>query len=206
MIHPATSVAKVRTMAFALVNGVRLYYEEAGSGTPMIFVHEFAGETASWSPQLRFFGRRYRTIAFNARGYPPSDVPEDPSLYSQAQAVEDLRGVLDYLQIERAHVVGLSMGGFAALHFGLVYPARAFSLVVAGAGYGSKIEDRHGFRPDFAASVSRFESEPMKDVSASYANGPGRQQFPGKNPRGWGGGWDLLTPQTTKRQPPTQRP
>jgi len=192
-------------MAFALVNGVRLYYEEAGSGTPMIFVHEFAGETASWSPQLRFFGRRYRTIAFNARGYPPSDVPEDPSLYSQAQAVEDLRGVLDYLQIERAHVVGLSMGGFAALHFGLVYPARAFSLVVAGAGYGSKIEERDAFRADCAAMVSRFESEPMKDVAASYANGPARQQFRDKDPRGWEEFRDLLTRQSAKGHALTMR-
>src|SRR5213594_3789504 len=137
MIHPATSVAKVRTMAFALVNGVRLYYEEAGSGTPMIFVHEFAGETASWSPQLRFFGRRYRTIAFNARGYPPSDVPEDPGAYSQQQAADDIKGVLDALGIAKAHVCGLSMGGLATLHFGLCYPDRALSLVVAGAGYGS---------------------------------------------------------------------
>ena len=66
-------------MARALVNGVNLSYEDVGQGVPMIFVHEFAGETASWAPQVRFFARRYRTIAYNARGYPPSDVPEDPA-------------------------------------------------------------------------------------------------------------------------------
>ena len=57
-------------------DGVKLYYEEAGQGTPILFVHEFMGEYRSWEPQLRYFSRRYRCIAYNARGYPPSDVPE----------------------------------------------------------------------------------------------------------------------------------
>ena len=87
-------------MARALVNGVHLYYEDVGQGVPMIFVHEFAGEVASWKPQVQFFARRYRTIAYNARGYPPSDVPEDPAVYSQGQAAEDIRGMLDALKIQ----------------------------------------------------------------------------------------------------------
>ena len=69
--------------------GVRLRYLEAGQGTPLVFVHEFAGDAESWQPQLRFFARRYRAIVFNARGYPPSDVPEDPEAYSQQQAAEN---------------------------------------------------------------------------------------------------------------------
>ena len=93
--------------------------EEAGQGVPLVFVHEFAGDARSWHLQARHFARRYRTIAFNARGYPPSDVPEDPGLYSQDHAVEDIRGLLDALGIERAHVCGLSMGGYATLLFGL---------------------------------------------------------------------------------------
>src|SRR3954467_7806283 len=64
-------------------DGIRLYYEETGAGTPLIFVHEFAGDTRSWEPQVRHFARRYRCITFNARGYPPSDVPQTPSQYSQ---------------------------------------------------------------------------------------------------------------------------
>ena len=98
-----------------------------------MFVHEFAGEAQSWNPQLNFFARRYRAIAFNARGYPPSDVPDDASAYSQAQAAADIVGVLDGLGIAKAHVCGLSMGGYAALHFGLSYPERALSITVAGA-------------------------------------------------------------------------
>ncbi len=117
-------------------DGVNLYYEETGQGTPVIFVHEFAGDFRSWEPQIRHFSRRYRCITFNARGYPPSDVPDDPEMYSQDRARDDILAVLDGLGIDAAHIVGLSMGGFAALHFGLNTPDRALSLVVAGCGYG----------------------------------------------------------------------
>jgi pimeloyl-ACP methyl ester carboxylesterase len=192
-------------MPNALVNGVCLYYEEIGRGVPMIFVHEFAGECKSWSPQVRFFGRRYRVVTFNARGYPPSDVPEDPSLYSQAQAVEDIRGVLDHLQIDKAHVVGLSMGGFATLHFGLLFPERARSLVVAGAGYGSKPEEREVFRRDCATVAERFEREGMEKVAATYALGPTRMQFRDKDPQGWEEFRDLLKQQSAKGHALTMR-
>ena len=63
-------------------DGVKLYYEEGGSGTPVVFVHEFAGDCRSWEPQMRAFARRYRCIAFNARGFPPSDVPDETSHHS----------------------------------------------------------------------------------------------------------------------------
>jgi pimeloyl-ACP methyl ester carboxylesterase len=105
--------------------GAKLYYEEAGSGHPLLFVHEVAGDHRSWEAQLRFFARRYRCIAYNARGYPPSDVPDDVESYRQEQEADDAAAVLDHLKIERAHVVGLSMGGFATLHFGLRHPRRA---------------------------------------------------------------------------------
>ena len=183
-------------MAHALVNGVRLYYEDVGAGLPMIFVHEFAGEAASWAPQVRFFARRYRTIAYNARGYPPSDVPEDPAAYSQMQAAEDIRGMLDALKIDRAHIVGLSMGGYATLHFGLHYPERALSLVVAGAGYGSKPDERDGFRRDSATIVERFERDGMQKVADIYAIGPTRVQFRDKDPVGWQEFYDLLAKQS----------
>ncbi len=192
-------------MAHAVVNGVRLYYEEAGQGLPMVFVHEFAGEAASWAPQMRFFSRRYRCIAYNARGYPPSDVPEDPAAYSQQQAAEDIRGLLDALKIDKAHVVGLSMGGYATLHFGLMYPNRALSLVVAGAGYGSKPEEREGFKKDSATIVERFEREGMAKVADTYSMGPTRVQFRDKDPLGWQEFHALLTKQSAKGHALTMR-
>jgi pimeloyl-ACP methyl ester carboxylesterase len=170
-------------MPHASVDGVRLYYEEVGEGEPLVFVHEFAGEAESWRPQVQFFARRYRTVAYNARGYPPSDVPDDPAAYSQERAVEDIRGVLDHLGIRTAHLCGLSMGGYAVLHFGLTYPQRARSLVVAGCGYGSG--DREAFRRDSAQVVKRFEEEGMPRVADWYSRGPTRVQFLDKDPKGW---------------------
>ncbi|MEJ1976585.1 MAG: alpha/beta hydrolase [Acetobacteraceae bacterium] len=126
-------------------DGVHLHYEETGSGTPVIFVHEFAGDLRSWEPQLRHFGRRYRAIAYSARGYPPSDIPESPRAYSQDHAADDILAVLDAAGVERAHVVGLSMGGFATLHFGFRHAARALSLCVAGCGYGAEPGQRERF-------------------------------------------------------------
>ena len=192
-------------MAHAVVNGVRLYYEEVGQGVPMVFVHEFAGEVASWAPQVRFFARRYRTIAYNARGYPPSDVPDDPAAYSQAQAAEDIRGLLDALKIQKAHVVGLSMGGYATLHFGLMYPERALSLVVGGAGYGSKPDERDGFKRDSASIVERFEREGMAAVADTYAFGPTRVQFLDKDPVGFKEFHDLLRKGSAKGHALTMR-
>ena len=151
-------------MPHVKVGTVRLYYEEVGQGLPLVFVHEFAGEAQSWNPQMNFFARRYRAIAFNARGYPPSDVPDDVSAYSQAQAAADIVGVLDGLGIAKAHVCGLSMGGYATLHFGLSYPDRALSIAVAGAGYGSGT-DRETFHKDTELIARRFEAEGMAKVA-----------------------------------------
>jgi pimeloyl-ACP methyl ester carboxylesterase len=192
-------------MAHAVVNGIRLYYEEAGQGLPMVFVHEFAGEAASWAPQMRFFARRYRAIAYNARGYPPSDVPEDPAAYSQQQAADDIRGLLDALKIQKAHVVGLSMGGYATLHFGLTYPDRALSLMVGGAGYGSKADEREGFKRDSASIVERFEREGMEKVADTYAVGPTRVQFQDKDPVGFKEFHDLLRKGSAKGHALTMR-
>ena len=119
-------------MPKALVNGVNLHYEIHGSGVPLVLCHEFAGDYRSWDPQVNFFARRYQVITYNARGYPPSDVPEDVAAYSQAIATDDIAGLMRALKIPRAHVCGLSMGGYATLHFGLRYPEMALSLVVAG--------------------------------------------------------------------------
>jgi pimeloyl-ACP methyl ester carboxylesterase len=166
-------------------DGVRLYYEETGSGTPVVFVHEFADDHRGYEWQLRHFGRRYRAIAYNARGYPPSDVPEDPDRYSQARARDDIRAVLDAFAIDKAHVVGISMGGFATLHFGFAYPDRALSLVVAGCGYGAEPGKRQQFHDETAKTIALIEREGMAVASRSYAQGPSRVQFENKDPRGW---------------------
>ena len=100
-------------------DGVALHYEETGSGTPVVFVHEFGGDHRSWEPQVRLLLaplplhrlQRARLSAFGGAG--------GLERYSQERARDDIRGVLDGLKIERAHIVGLSMGAFATLHFGM---------------------------------------------------------------------------------------
>jgi pimeloyl-ACP methyl ester carboxylesterase len=166
-------------------DGVRLYCEEAGAGTPVVFVHEFAGDLRSWEPQLRYFSRRYRCIAFNARGYPPSDVPEDFERYSQARARDDIRAVLDALNVERAHVVGLSMGAFATLHFGMAYGKRALSLTVAGGGYGTHPAQYRQFQEDSKKHAAFIQREGMGRFADYYGLGPTRVQFQNKDSRGF---------------------
>jgi pimeloyl-ACP methyl ester carboxylesterase len=166
-------------------DGVRLFYDEAGSGAPLVFVHEFAGDHRSWEPQVRYFSRRYRCIAYNARGYPPSDVPEDFQRYSQERARDDVRAVLDALHIERAHIVGLSMGAFATLHFGMHYPKRAVSLVVAGGGTGAHPAAYRSFQEDSKKNADFMRREGMARFAATYGLGPTRVQFQNKDPRGF---------------------
>ena len=185
-------------------DGVKLYYEEVGSNTPIVFVHEFAGDIRSWEPQMRHFCRRYRCIAFNARGYPPSDVP-DGEKYSQQRACDDIKAVIDALKIDNAHVVGLSMGGFAALHFGFTYPDRTRSLVVAGCGYGASPNTRTQFAAETEAAARRFEEIGMAEAAAAYALGPSRVQFQNKDPRGWREFVDQLAEHSTRGAALTMR-
>lgn len=166
-------------------DGVKLYYEETGTGLPIVFVHEFAGDYRAYESQVRHFSRSYRCIAYNARGYPPSDVPDDVEHYSQDRARDDIRAVLDALRIDKAHIVGLSMGGFATLHFGFTYPERARSLVIAGCGYGAVPDKRAQFVAETEAAAARFESMSMAQAAESYAQAPSRVQLQNKDPRGF---------------------
>ncbi len=166
-------------------DGTRLHVEEAGSGTPIVFVHEFGGDHRSWEPQMRHFTRRYRCITYGARGYPPSDVPTDVERYSQAIATDDIADVMSALGIEKAHIVGLSMGGFATLHFGLRYPQRALSLVVAGAGYGAEKPLEEYFRNVSLEVARKFEELGAVEFSKIYSTAASRIVFQVKDPRGW---------------------
>lgn len=171
-------------MPFISSGPVRLYYEEAGSGHPMVFVHEFSGDGRSWEPQVRHFSRRYRCTTFNARGYPPSDVPEDLAAYSQEQAVGDVLSVLDERDCDEAILAGLSMGGFTALHVALQHPDRVRALIIGGVGYGSTPDGDDDWRDDVEALASRYNSDP-EATAASHAEAPGRIPFRDKDPRGW---------------------
>jgi pimeloyl-ACP methyl ester carboxylesterase len=166
-------------------DNVKLYYEETGSGAPLLFVHEFAADQRNWETQVRFFSRLYRCITFSARGYPPSDVPEHPGSYSQAHARDDVVAVLDHLKIDQAHIVGLSQGGFATLHVALASPQRARSITLAGTGSGAPPQQRDQFRAEAAAMADLIQANGMEVAAQRYALGATRVQLQNKDPRGW---------------------
>lgn len=163
--------------------GVCLYYEEAGSGTPILFVHEFAADYRSWEPQMRFFARRHRCITFSARGYKPSDVPPSADVYAYPYFMRDAVAILDHLGIAKAHVVGLSMGGYTTLQIGLNHPDRALSLTLAGTGSGADNADE--FHRGSIEIAKQFETQGSAAVAASYGMGPSRLPFALKDPRGF---------------------
>lgn len=170
-------------MATATIDGVQIYYEVTGEGEPLVWSHEFAGDHRSWAPQVRSFARRYRVITYSNRGYPPSAVPDDPAAYSQERLVDDLRGLLEHLGIERAHIGGLSMGGNVALNFALTYPERCRSATIAGCGTGSNDPDL--FQAEGRRLIGAIERDGMAAFADVYSRGPVRRQFARKDPLGW---------------------
>jgi pimeloyl-ACP methyl ester carboxylesterase len=168
-------------------DGVRLYYEEAGSGSAVVFVHEYAGDWRTWEPQMRYFARAHRCVTYSQRGYPPSDIPDDPGKYSQDRFRDDVIAVMDALKIGKAHVVGHSMGAATALHVGIHYPQRCLSVTAAGCGYGSSPDSQvvEATRATSRETGKMFASETMAVAAARYGDGPTRQAHKNKDPRGY---------------------
>jgi pimeloyl-ACP methyl ester carboxylesterase len=168
-------------------DGAQLYYEEAGIGTSVIFVHEFAGDYRTWEPQMRAFSRSHRCVTFSARGYPPSDVPDDPSRYGQDIARADVVAIMDALGITKAHVVGHSMGAYTALHVGIRHPERCISVTAAGCGWGSVADPaaREAMRKVAVENAKLFTDNDIATAAASYADTPTRLTHKYKDPRGF---------------------
>ena len=166
-------------------NGVEIYYQVAGEGYPLVMAHEFAGDITSWEPQVNYFSRRYRVITYCHRGYPPSEVPNDPEAYSQDLQVEDLYRLLQYLGIEQAHIGGLSMGGTLTVGFAIAHPEMCRSLVIASAGAGSDSGDRERLVASWQSLSESMMTEGMEKFADGYARGAERLQFLRKDPVGW---------------------
>ena len=172
-------------MPYAQADGARLYYEETGRGHPIVFVHEFGADHREWETQVRWFAREYRCVTYAARGYPPSDVPDGDAAYGHRHAADDIAAVLRHLAIERAHVVGLSMGAYAALLFGLRHPAMATALVLAGCGSGSVPAERASFQAQTNETAAQFLARGAAEIAPQLASSPSRVQLQNKDPRGW---------------------
>ena len=167
-------------------DGTRLYYEETGRGTPVVFVHEYAGDYRSWEAQMRYFSRSHRCVTYSQRGYPPSEVPEDGARYGQDIARDDVIALMDALKIDKAHVVGHSMGAYTALHVGIHIPKRCISVVAAGCGWGSTpdVKKREEMKALAAETGKMFAEEGIAKASEKYADAPMRQAQKNKDPRG----------------------
>jgi len=170
-------------MPTATVNGVKLYYEVTGEGFPLVLGHEFMGTAKSWEPQVRFFSRRYQVITYNYRGFPPSEVPEEPAAYSQELLVEDLYQLLRHLGIKQAYIGGLSMGGNIALNFGIVHPEMAKAIIVAATGAGTT--DHEQFVAEAEQVAQLYETEGVKAVAELLTRKTPRVQLLRKDPKGW---------------------
>ena len=172
-------------MPYAVTSdNVRLYFEEAGSGTPIIFLHEFAADHTNWEPQMRYFSRGHRCIAYSARGYTPSDVPPSKEVYTYKHFYSDALAVLDHLKIAKAHFIGLSMGSYSSLQIGLNNPGRALSLTLAGVGSGSSLENLDAFRKQCQANGEQYETIGAAEVAKVTRETPSRNPFLLKDPRG----------------------
>ncbi len=168
-------------------DGVRLYAEETGTGTPIVFIHEYAGDWRTWEPQMRFFSRAHRCVTYSQRGYPPSDVPTDPGKYGQNLTRDDVITLMDALKIDKAHIVGHSMGALTALLVGIKYPERCLSVTAAGCGYGSSPDAKvvEQTREASRETAKMFETLDFPTAAARYADGATRQTQKYKDPRGF---------------------
>lgn len=171
--------------SISAADGVNLYYEEVGTGAPVVFVHEFAGDYRTWEPQMSYFSRAHRCVTFSARGYLPSDVPTEPVRYGQDIACADVIALMDALDITKAHVVGHSMGAYTALHVGLRHPERCLSVAALGCGWGSSPAERDASVKLCEDIAAMFEFEPIEVAAEKYANFAMRHSFKAKDPRGF---------------------
>jgi len=161
-------------------DGTRIHCEESGAGTPVVFVHEYGGSCRSFDLQVAAFRQRFRCVAFNARGYPPSAIPPTVDSYSQDHAVADIAAVMDGLGLDRVHLVGVSMGAASTLQYSLREPARVVSATLVGIGSGS--DDPSTFRANAEANAKLLESRGMAALLAQMSESPTRRRLKDKNP------------------------
>lgn len=171
-------------MPIAHVNGVDLYHEVTGDGTPLVWSHEFGGDFRSWEPQVRYFSRRHRVVTYNHRGYPPSSVPKAATDYSQDVLVEDLHQLLGHLGLGPVHLGGCSMGANVARDFALAHPEALRSLILVGAGAGTI--NREAFLQGQRATAEGLDRGGIASLIRNFDALPQRVTFKRKDPRGFG--------------------
>jgi pimeloyl-ACP methyl ester carboxylesterase len=142
-------------MPITEVDGFEIAYDDAGSGTVVLFTHGYQASRAMWAPQFAALKERYRPVTWDIRGHGESGIDDDPSRYSQELMVTDMRALLDHLSADRAVLVGHSLGGFASLRFYLDHPDRVSGLVLFGSGPGFRDPEARAKWNDMAERYAR---------------------------------------------------
>jgi pimeloyl-ACP methyl ester carboxylesterase len=153
-------------MPYADVNGTTLYYEIQGKGPVVTFLHGWTLDTAMWDDQFNEFSKRYRVLRYDLRGYGKSALPQMEILYSHH---EDLKALLDYLGIEKTAVVGLSMGGYVAINFAIVYPERTTALIPVDAMIESRSRPKE-WTDSFTPIYRKAKEEGIESAKEAWMN------------------------------------
>jgi pimeloyl-ACP methyl ester carboxylesterase len=126
-------------MPFVRVNGIDIWYERSGGPGPvLVMTHGFAGPTIGWTPIIDDFKRRFDLVLYDVRAHGKTGMPADPATVTVPQFAADLAGLMDVLEIERAHIAGVSMGGMISAQFACDYPQRVLSLGLCDTTAGNR--------------------------------------------------------------------
>lgn len=167
-------------------DGTNLFVEEAGSGMPILFVHEFGGDSRSWKYQVDAFSKSYRCIVYTARGFCPSDIPDSEDRYGQERSTRDLLNLIAALSLERFHLVGLSMGSFTSLMAALNSNERLLSLTLASCSSGPCTdEQRQRYRMNLEKEAALLQTKGGDGAVTWFATDPAYQRMAHKRPGDW---------------------
>jgi pimeloyl-ACP methyl ester carboxylesterase len=152
---------------YAEVNNTRLYYEVAGKGEPIVFIHGSFGDRRFWDFQLKALSKKFKVLRYDIRGFGKSALPKEEEFYRDC---DDLLALMNCLKIERAHVCGLSYGSFVAIDFALAYPQKCLSLIpigprVAGDDLAEYKASSDSLRTIIAKTIDLLKSRSRKEAT-----------------------------------------
>ncbi len=149
------------------IDGVGIYYESHGAGFPLVLTYCLGGNASMWAGQIPAFAKHYRYVVWDPRGHGGSESPPLPEQYGVQRSAEDLRGLLDHLEIERAYVGGLSMGGGITARFTVAYPERVEALIILDSNTASGVPLTPARREVREKTIALCEAGDM-DAVATY--------------------------------------